>query len=101
MSQQFLIYSNHHKAWWGADGRGYTSHIADAGRYELADTEQWLTRGCGCCLVPEAVVPAPAPEVLANPEALRKYARYKPQVATRRAKLAGKVNRWHRPDVRR
>lgn len=94
MTQQFLIYSNHHKSWWGPNGSGYRSHIADAGRYDLADTEQWLSRGCGCCLVPEAVVPAPTAEILADPEALKKYARYKPQVATRRAKLAGKVNRY-------
>jgi hypothetical protein len=94
MPELYLIYSNHHKAWWGPDGRGYRSHIADAGRYELADTEKWLTRGCGCCLVPEAVVPAPPAEVLASAEALAKYTRYKPVVATMKAKRAGRVNQW-------
>lgn len=94
MAEQFLIYSNHHKAWWGPNGSGYRHHIADAGRYELADTAQWLGRGCGCCLVPEAVVPAPPAEVLADPEALAKYARYKRVVATMKAKRAGRVNRW-------
>lgn len=95
MTEQFLIYSNHHKSWWGPNGSGYRRHIADAGRYDLADAEQWLTRGCDCCLAPEVVVPAPSAEILADPEALQKYARYKPQVATRRAKLAGKVNRHY------
>lgn len=92
--QQFLIYSNHHQAWWGPEGHGYRSHIADAGRYDLADTERWLSRGCGCCLVPEAVVPAPADSVFADAEALAKYARYKPSVATLKAKRAGRVNQW-------
>lgn len=94
MAEQFLIYSNHHKLWWGPDGRGYTRFVEQAGRYELAATEQWLTRGCGCCLVPEVPVPAPSPEVLGDPEALTKYVRYKPQVATLKAKRAGRVNRW-------
>jgi hypothetical protein len=96
MADQYLIYSNHHKAWWGPDGRGYTSNIAYAGRYELAATEQWLGRGCGCCLVPEAVVPAPDVDILSDPTKLRKYARYKPVVATLKAKRAGRVNRWAR-----
>lgn len=100
MNEQFLIYSNHHKSWWGPNGSGYRRHIADAGRYSLADTDQWLGRGCGCCLVPEAVVAAPPAEILADPEALQKYARYKPQVATRLAKLAGKVNRYFEADAR-
>jgi len=100
VADQFLIYSNHHKAWWGPDGRGYTGHIAYAGRYELAETEQWLSRGCGCCLVPEAVVPAPDADTLSDPTALRKYARYKPVVATLKAKRAGRVNRWARTGER-
>jgi hypothetical protein len=57
--QQYLIWSQHHKTWWGPNGSGYRSHIADAGRYALADTAQWLTRGCGDCLVPEVVIAAP------------------------------------------
>lgn len=91
---QYLIYSNHHKLWFGPDGCGYTNSVERAGRYELADTEQWLTRGCGCCLVPEVPVPAPDADVLAEPEALKKYARYKPVVATLKAKRAGRVNRY-------
>ena len=55
---EWLIWSNHHKTWWGPNGSGYRRHIADAGRYALADTAKWLSRGCGCCRVPEAVVPA-------------------------------------------
>jgi hypothetical protein len=92
VSDLFLIWSNHHKRWWGPNGSGYRVDILDAGTYTLTDTAQWLTRGCDCCLVPEVPVPAPPAEVMANPYELRKYARYKPQVATRRAKLAGKVN---------
>jgi hypothetical protein len=90
----YLIHSNHHKLWWGPDGRGYTRYVDRAGRYELADTEQWLTRGCGCCLVPEVPVPAPDAAALADAEALRKYARYRPVVATLKAKRAGRVNRY-------
>lgn len=94
MAEQFLIYSNHHKLWWGPDGRGYTRFVEQAGRYELAATERWLTRGCGCCLVPEVPVPAPDAGVLADAEALKKFVRYKPVVATLKAKRAGRVNRY-------
>lgn len=94
MADEYLIWSNHHKVWWGPNGCGYTSYVDLAGRYELADTEQWLTRGCGCCIVPEVAVPAPTAEQLATPEAVRKYVRYKPVVATLKAKRAGRVNRW-------
>lgn len=93
-SEKVLIYSNHHKCWWGPNGSGYRSHIADAGRYDLADTAKWLGRGCGCCMVPEVVVPAPPAEVLRDPEALRKWARYKPPVATVKAKREKRINRW-------
>lgn len=30
---QYLVWSNEHKVWWGKDQRGYTSIIANAGRY--------------------------------------------------------------------
>lgn len=99
MTDQFLIYSNHHKLWWGPDGRGYTRFVESAGRYELPATEKWLTRGCGCCLVPEVPVPAPTAEILADPEALKKYTRYKPPVATLKAKCAGRVNRYYEADA--
>lgn len=92
--EMWLIYSNHHRCWWGPNGSGYRSHIADAGRYELADTTQWLGRGCGCCPVPEVVVPAPSAEVLADPEALANYARNQPRAATIRAKRDGRINRY-------
>jgi hypothetical protein len=55
---KYLIWSHHHQAWWGPNGSGYCSGISDAGRYTLADTKQWLGRGCGCCEVPEVPVPA-------------------------------------------
>lgn len=92
--QKWLIYSNHHRCWWGPNGSGYRSHIADAGRYDLTDTKRWLGRGCGCCLVPEMVVPAPPAEVLTDPEALAAYAVNKRRSATLKAKRAGHVNRW-------
>lgn len=87
-----LIWSNHHKCWWGANGSGYRSHIADAGRYAPTDTEQWLGRGCGCCRVPEVVVPAPGVDILADPEALADYAKKAPRKATRQAVKAGHVS---------
>jgi hypothetical protein len=101
VAEQFLIWSNHHKLWWGPDGRGYTRFVDRAGRYELAATEQWLTRGCGCCLVPEVPVPVPAAELVGDPDGLRRYVRYKPVVATLRAKRAGRVNRWAETGGRR
>ena len=58
-SKTYLIWSNHHKCWWGPDGCGYRRDINNAGRYTLEATKQWLSRSCGCCLVPEVVVPAP------------------------------------------
>ncbi len=34
---KYLVWSNEHKAWWGADHRGYTRFIERAGRYERAE----------------------------------------------------------------
>jgi hypothetical protein len=59
---EYLIWSNHHGAWFAPNGQGYRSNVNDAGRYSLADTKQWLGRGCDCCEVPE--VPVPAEHVL-------------------------------------
>lgn len=89
---EWLIWSNHHKSWWGANGSGYRTHIADAGRYAKGDTDQWLGRGCGCCQVPEVLVPAPAVAVLTSPDALSEYARLAPQRATNDAIRAGRVS---------
>lgn len=94
MTDQVLIYSNHHKAWWGPDGNNYYRSIDNAGRYEPADTVQWLGRGCGCCPVPEVVVDVPAPAVLGDPAALAVYAGEAPQAATRAAIDAGQINPW-------
>lgn len=91
---EWLIWSNHHKSWWGPNGSGCRRHIADAGRYALDDTPQWLGRGCGCCRVPEAVVPAPAAAVLTNPDALAEYARVAPERATREAVRTGRLNQY-------
>lgn len=56
----YLIWSNHHKAWFAPKGCGYAANLADAGMFTLADTKQWLGRGCNCCPVPEVVVAASA-----------------------------------------
>lgn len=93
----YLIWSNHHKCWWGPNGSGYRAHIADAGHYTLADTERWLGRGCGCCRVPEVVVAAPTGQALVDPEARTEYARSAPRRATREAIKAGRVNRFWSP----
>jgi hypothetical protein len=94
---EWLIWSNHHKSWWGPNGSGYRAHIVDAGRYALADTRQWLGRGCGCCAAPEVLVPAPSAELLAESSRLADYARSAPKAATRKA---GQTNRWFKPAAR-
>lgn len=94
---EWLIWSNHHQCWWGANGSGYCTHIAYAGRYALADTAQWLGRGCGCCQVPEVPVPAPSTAVLTNPDALAAYARNAPAWATREAIQVGRANAHYDP----
>lgn len=93
-TEQFLIYSNHHHCWWGPNGSGYRSNATLAGRYDLADTDKWLTRGCGCCVVPEVVVPVPTTDVLNDPVKLAKFERFEPRKATMRAKRAGQINTW-------
>lgn len=95
---EWLIWSNHHKAWWGPDGSNYYSSIERAGRYAKADTAQWLGRGCGCCAAPEVLVPAPSAEVLAESTRLADYARHAPRAATRKA---GQTNSWFKPAVRK
>lgn len=99
MTDRVLIYSNHHKAWWGPDGRGYYTSIASAGRYDPADTVQWLGRGCYCCPVPEILVPAPTFEVLADPEKLESWSRSARGAATRKAKREGRDNQHYNPAV--
>lgn len=90
--QEYLIWSNHHKAWWGPNGSGYRSNVNDAGRYTLADTKQWLGRGCRCCEVPE--VPVAAENVLqAGSVAPNKAI----TAATTAAIKAGNVNRYYAP----
>lgn len=55
-TRTYLIWSNHHKAWFAPKGAGYVANLADAGVFTLADTKNWLGRGCYCCQVPEVVV---------------------------------------------
>lgn len=91
---EWLIWSNHHKYWWGPEGRGYRSHIVDAGRYALADTPQWLGRGCGDCRIPEVLVPAPSIELIRDPDKLAEYARTAPIRATAEAVRLGRTSPW-------
>jgi len=91
---EWLIWSNHHKTWWGPNGNNYYSSIERAGRYAKADTSRWLGRGCGCCAAPEVIVPAPSAELMAESRSLANYALFAPKTATRKA---GKTNRWFKP----
>lgn len=99
---EWLIWSNHHKAWWGPNGNNYYRSIERAGRYAKADTARWLSRGCGCCAAPEVIVPAPSAELVAESSRLNEYARSAPRAATRKA---GQTNPWFKtvtnPEPRR
>jgi hypothetical protein len=87
-TETWLIWSNHHKLWWGPGGNHYYRDVSNAGRYQLDGLEQWLGRGCGCCKVPEVLVSASAVDA---PEAdLAKVIR----AATREAVKAGRTNRY-------
>jgi len=37
MADNYLIWSNQHRAWWGPNGCGYTTDHAGAGRYSRED----------------------------------------------------------------
>ncbi len=89
-----LIWSHHHGTWWGPNGCGYRRDITDAGRYTLADTKQWLGRGCRCCPVPEVVIPAPRPEVLAKPGRTARWVADAVETATAARIERGEVNTW-------
>lgn len=32
-TSDYVIWSNEHRCWWGANERGYTAHLESAGRY--------------------------------------------------------------------
>lgn len=91
---EFLIWSHHHKAWFGPTGAGYYRDITDAGRYALEDTKPWLGRGCGCCAVPEVVIPAPPASVLAAPGQTREWTAKRIKEATDARFAAGQVNKF-------
>lgn len=91
---EFLIWSHHHKAWFGPTGAGYYRDITDAGRYALEDTKPWLGRGCGCCAVPEVVIPAPPASVLAAPGQTREWTAKQIKEATDARVAAGQVNKF-------
>lgn len=40
-----LVWSHERRAWWRADGCGYTTKIAEAGLYDPATVEQRYTQG--------------------------------------------------------
>lgn len=44
MSEQFLIWSLEHGAWWRNNAMGYTHALNEAGRYNLAETDKILDR---------------------------------------------------------
>lgn len=98
MTAKVLIYSNHHKAWWGPNGSGYYTSIASAGRYNEADTAQWMGRGCYCCEVPEVLVPVPVEEAVSTPEKEQAWSRSARGAATRKAKREGRVNKHYDPE---
>ncbi|MCG5460813.1 hypothetical protein MED01_004239 [Micromonospora sp. MED01] len=54
----YLIWSQHHRSWWGPSRSGYRSNPADAGRYTLTAAQAEMGRGCYCCRVPEVPVAA-------------------------------------------
>lgn len=35
--EQYLIWSNEHKAWWGPNGNGYVRRVENAGSYSRID----------------------------------------------------------------
>lgn len=37
MINDYVIWSNEHACWWGADGKGYFRNLADAGRYSRSE----------------------------------------------------------------
>ena len=88
--RQYLIWSNHHKAWWGPNGSNYFKDVARAGRYAVSDTARWLGRGCGCCKVPEVVIPAVKVNGR-NPQSARGVV----TAATRAAVKAGQTNSYY------
>jgi len=91
---EYLIWSHHHKAWWGPNGSGYRSNITNAGRYTLAATKRRLGRGCRCCRVPEVVIPAPDAEVFAQPGRADAWADEAIKAATAARIERGEVNTW-------
>ncbi|MEU7972193.1 hypothetical protein AB0B48_09130 [Micromonospora sp. NPDC049089] len=90
----YLIWSQHHRSWWGPNRSGYRSNPADAGRYTLAAAEAEMGRGCSCCLVPE--VPVAAAKVIGATDVATKAAITQ---ATGWAIAAGEGNEAYAPKV--
>lgn len=68
----WLVWSYEHDAWWRPGGFGYTSTLAQAGRYERAEADQIVARA-NRVTVNEAAVPlAEAATFLAAIEMLRR-----------------------------
>lgn len=87
---RWLIWSHHHRLWWGPAGRGYYKILSWAGRYAHADTAEWLTRGCGDCSVPEVIIPDVPASLLGTPQL--------PDVLRGRIRLATMTARRTRPN---
>lgn len=56
---KWLLWSDHHKAWWGPNESGYRNNVRDAGQYSHAEATKNLRRDCYCCLTPELAIPVP------------------------------------------
>ncbi len=52
----YLIWSIEHTAWWRPDGWGYTSSLAEAGRYEREEAER-IVRSANVVEVHECLIP--------------------------------------------
>lgn len=89
-TRTYLIWSNHHKAWFAPKGCGYVANLADAGVFTLAETSHWLGRGCHCCQVPEVVVSGSAVNQLDSAATARVIAE-----ATQAVIDAGHVNKHY------
>lgn len=67
MSEEFLIWSHEHDAWWKPARRGYTDDVTDAGRYGEAEARGILEKSSygwrKGSLPKEVIVPADSPDL--------------------------------------
>lgn len=65
----WLIWSNEHRAWWRANGQGYTATVADAGRYTLHEGKNICHEAGTMDMYPNATTQIPAEVLVISPEA--------------------------------